>query len=177
MSKIDRLDFSKPPPGYVVEPYEDNGIDLWRARCSCAYLDGKTGEVEAIAASWAHHKARRNPPGMRVVWVPDDRCYPDHAGEWHIEVVTGGPALTAEFFVGDLHDSAGETKARAAAWAHYVDAVEVADLLDGENGPSETWPDRCAWPRPLAWSVEQRAEVRCWLVDSNVKLPEVLRVR
>ncbi len=141
---VERLDLSKPPPGYTVEYYDgwwwaDSGED----GNETAYGE----EGEAIAAAWAHHEARHDPPGMNLL---------------------GG------FFCSPRTNPKFE-EARAAAWRVYWDALNVADILDGENGPAETWPERCAWPRPLAWTREQRVEVRRWAADPAAELPEVLR--
>lgn len=68
----------------------------------------------------------------------------------------------------------------------YEDALKVADLLDDEDirRVMERVDDGCPlrgdpwWPRVLAWSADQRAEVRHWLAGGAVVagwMPEVLR--
>lgn len=148
MSKIDRLDFSAPPDGYDVGYFEGWWWSLSGSKRT-SNENALASKVDALTAAWAHYKARHDPPGMNLL---------------------GG-------FFCSPHTNPKASEARAAAWSWYEDAVEVADLLDGENGPSETWPDRCAWPRPLTWTAEQRTEVRLWASWTSQPpfLPEVLR--
>lgn len=177
MSKIDRLDFSKPPNGYFV--WFDDG---WS--CVCWGLedggqaintpDDNLTEEAATAAAWDHYKARHDPPGMwsgycAVLPLCDQyrpRMGVSIPGVAHLELYVNAerPGTCEE----------AKSMGRAAAWGHYVDAVGVADLLDGENGPTETWPDRCAWPRTLRWTAEQRTEIRRLCLEGG-DWSEVLR--
>lgn len=175
MSKVDRLDFSKPPNGYLV--WFDDG---WSCVCWGLEDDGQAintpddnlTEDAAIAASWDHYKARHDPPGIetkllgQITWGWGT----EESGTWTGLTQDGGAA-------------------RAAAWAHYVDAVEVAGLLD--TAPARFFDHRGRdvpryWPAALTWAADQRTEVRRWLVwhtSTGQKvarppaLPEVLRVR
>lgn len=183
MSDIERLDFSKPPPGYDVVA---NGFDQerfpverrWHATSELHSSNNHASEANANAAAWTHHKARRDPPGMWSGYcgiLPLCDQYRPRMG-----VSIPGVAHLELYVSAERPGTCEEAKAmgRAAAWAWYEDAVEVADLLDGENGPTETWPERCAWPRPLRWTAEQRNEVRRWVADGGVVAgwaPEVLR--
>lgn len=181
---VERLNFSQPPNGYLV--WFDDG---WSCVCWGLEDDGQAintsddnlTEESATAAAWAHHEARHDPPGMAVHFI---------AGEgWWVQVLDHPAGESDDNHVGPTrHPLADLAEARVAAWAWYEDAVEVADLLeDGlldDGPPHPTWFERCAWPRPLAWTAEQRAEARHWLAYPHVlaqatgvpaELPEVLR--
>ncbi len=172
MSNIERLDFSKPPPGYSI----DCDAELWFIEDDY-HLECGTSETwdKAVVASWAHYKLRHDPPGMWsgycAVLPLCDQFRP------RMGVSIPGVAHLELYVNGERPGTCEEAKAmgRAAAWDHYVDAVEVAELLDGENGPAETWPQRCAWPIPMRWSADERASVRAWATGPGHAMPEVLR--
>lgn len=170
MSSVDRLDFSKPPNDYLV--WFDDG---WSCVCWGLEDDGQAintpddnlTEEAATAAAWAHCKARHDPPGMRVESCKGAASSPRSG--WFVVVLLHGD-VSHWLFV-----KLTEAEARAAAWAWYEDALEVADLLGGESGPAETWPKRCSWPIPMRWSADERASVRAWAAGPGHAMPEVLR--
>lgn len=63
MTDIQQLDYSRPPPGYLVHDLNDDGwwwrVDEPEDGCLSPYET----EVEALAAAWAHYKASNDPPG------------------------------------------------------------------------------------------------------------------
>lgn len=172
-NEIERLDLSKPPPGYEV--FTDNSDDrCWHYSLACelALNDCPHGSREAaIVAAWAHYQANHDPPGM---WTGFAGVSPD--------LETAYPRMgagLAEFAIRTERQPVPMSEvgrvACSAAWQRYLDALCVADILDRENSPSETRLERCAWPRPLMWTDEQRAEVRRWSTGLTAELPEVLR--
>lgn len=118
---IERLDYSKPPPGYEVfdddGDREEDGFDFscmgWYfgiAGCDDVPEDGKprATEADALVSAWAHYKVHNDPPGM---WSGKARG--EHPGGYGFALMGTDPEhpLEADFEV--LAD------ARAAAWAHY----------------------------------------------------------
>lgn len=185
MSDVQRLDYSKPPPGYRVE-VDSLGIWGWEGGGGC--FDSVVGEGDARASAWTHYKARNNPPGMTVIGeggtAMANRPRPCR---WRIHIL-GAPsryyretrslACTEAW---GLHD-------RRLALASKLEAALVVDdeafrgrkiltvvpageaqHFDGEQRPYT------AWPRCLTWSDDQVAAVERWLVDSTAEMPEVLR--
>lgn len=80
---IERLDYTKAPPGYAVEeiPAIERASERdkrWRARSGGAYADRWT-EAEAVSAAWTHYRNRTDPPGMHpgtdraAAWAGYDR--------------------------------------------------------------------------------------------------------
>lgn len=53
---VERLDFSKPPPGYTIAPPP-------------AHLRPASPGPATLAAAWAHYKAHHDPPGGPESWV------------------------------------------------------------------------------------------------------------
>lgn len=163
--EVPRLDFSKPPPGYEVG-YFDGW--WWSLQGSKRTANEKpfTSKENALTAAWAHHKARHDPPGMET-WNESEG---PPGGVWMVAVLGES---------GHFADYRTQVEVRDDAWAHYEDALEVADLLDADDFViTDMWPARLAWPRPLAWTAEQRAEVRRWVTDGADMTgwaPEVLR--
>lgn len=177
MSTIDRLDYSKPPPGYRCWPIGGIGpnaseilfhdLSGWRDRGGSTTVPGKAAgwsdEADCRAAAWAHYKRYNDPPGMVVQWFQGRE-----GGEWTASnaqglVYTRCHAIRKE----------GRPEASAAAWAcRGVLADKVnAQILDSRyvavDGP--------IWPTVLTWSDKQVDEVDRWLVDSTAEMPEVLR--
>lgn len=171
MTDIERLDYTKPPPGYVVR-YEDcsmangDGPPLWWYGAP-HYMASTSSEAEAVAAAWAHHKERHDPPGITVGRVHSP---PTYAVWW--AYYTGGGGLLC------LFHRFSEADARAAAWARYdrrlalcgrLAAAGVDDVLFAVTERTSLWP-RC-----LTWSDDHVAAVERWLDDPTVEMPEVLR--
>lgn len=174
INDIERLDYSKPPPGYTVDglwwshpvpprPRHPHhiGPDDTRNVAKVAAADG-------LAAAWAHYKNRNDPPGLCITVDPftgDDEYWfaADPAPGVFAATMPGGPAEN-------------EAEARAAAWAWYDRRLALAERLRCALGDRL---GRCDgldfWPVILTWSDEQVAEVERWLVDSTAEMPEVLR--
>lgn len=172
MSKVDRLDFSKPPPVYELTQLDDG---MWWWGETSEWLDGTSymDREAALKAAWAHCKARHDPPSMWSGYcavLPLCDQYRPRMG-----VSIPGVARLELYVNAERPGTCEEAKAmgRAAAWAHYVDAVEVSEMLDDEASAQ-----RCAWPIPLRWTTEERHDVRFWLESpptDGIKIPEVLR--
>lgn len=152
--QVERLDDSKPPPGYSVDEQND-GWWWWVGDPE----DGNTVplgiELEALADAWAHYKARHDPPGMVIAHIWGGGF------AW-------GPRVDSNEVAFDEHGAtADDDAARAAAWAWYDRRLALAGRLGDLDGVTN-------WPAALNWSDEQVAEVERWLVDLG-DLPEVLR--
>ena len=135
MINILRLDYSKAPPGYVVEEMPEAGhlIEagadipdlIWRARTDGAVAERRTQE-EALSAAWVHYRNRNDPPGM-AAW----RQHGGPDGDlWLTEVSAG---------------SADYPKARAAAWAWHDRRHALVARLEGEGVQLDMWPAALAW--------------------------------
>lgn len=162
MSDVQRLDYSKPPPGYRVEA-DSLGIWGWEGGGDC--FDSVVGEGDARASAWAHYKASNDPPGM---WSGQARG--EHPGGYGYALMESSHEhpLEADFERID--------EARAAAWAWYDRRLALAERLSSGLGDRLGRCDGLVlWPVILTWSDEQAAEVERWLVDSTAELPEVLR--
>lgn len=139
--KIERLDRSKPPPGWTwASSIRGTSDDL-------VYQPGSPGERTVngsltLKAAWAHHEPQHDPPGMRLVWEPDDVHFePLGAGEWHVEVDDPNGRVThvVWFAVFTSQDDvevdgrmmAPSDVARAASWRWYwlADGGEVLEVL------------------------------------------------
>lgn len=155
---VERLDFSNLPLGYS-KCLHRTGWSLLHGDKEIGFYQARSAIYDLTKDAWAHHKTRHDPPGMNSL---------------------GG-------FFCSPRTKRKAVEARAAAWAWYVDAVEVADLLD--TAPARIFDHRGKpvphyWSNTLMWSADQRAEVRSWLAwhteagqrDSRPPtLPEVLR--
>jgi hypothetical protein len=146
---VERLDRSRPPPGY-------------HHSCPIGVAALGQGPVDrALAAAWDHYEKRNDPPGLRSHNAPHGRA------RWSL---VGPPMVT---FV--IADHATLDAARAAAWSRYWRRVALSisvntDTLDRIQSQSIRDP----WPRCLAWSDEEVADVKRWLADGG-EVPEVLR--
>lgn len=109
----------------------------------------------ALAAVWAHYEREHDPPGMQV-----------HA--W------GYGRREAEQPWWRARASANLAESRAAAWAWYWRRVALADALAMITMSSSAGVRTPFWPRCLAWSDEQVAEVDHWIAEGG-GAPEVLR--
>lgn len=100
--EVERLDYNKPPPSFIF-PHLDRSLQM------DVLTTGVWGPRE-LAAGWSCCKAMLDPPGMYVDGIA-----------WglvaEVATVPGGNAATS-------------AAARAAAWAWYDDALEVAARLD-----------------------------------------------
>ena len=160
---IERLDRSKPPPYWTATADRMGG---------CAIVKDSSGSIMTPGSAWVRHEKLYDPPGLQVfVWPREKASDPPTA--WCF-------APRGQKHVADFEGEDGEAKARAAAWAHYWRCEELAEcLLNQEIG--DFWPDI------LAWSDEQLANVKLYLVlwedwaalrrDDEPKepMPEVLR--
>lgn len=147
--QVERLDYSRPPPGYEIvwsRREGDFGVAVghwWRAgRLWSSEPHGE--ECLTIAAAWAHYKAESDPPGLQT-WEGHDDAY------WRFGVEREGVSRPGAF--------GEQSEARAAAWAWhdrrhalmrmFEQAAEVVDSvalsLDHEV---------LAWPDVLTWSDE-----------------------
>ena len=94
MADIQRIDYSKPPPGYTVR-FEDSsgangdGPPLWWYGAP-HYLASMGSEAEALAAAWAHYKASNDPLGLvatRSVSYEEQQAARDAAWEERHRVI------------------------------------------------------------------------------------------
>lgn len=188
---IERLDYSKPPPGYTADgqwwshpPDEPSKVVFLGGYVDARNVARVAPDDGALAAAWAHYKASNDP------------VLGGHAGGWAFDFLDGDARGSFT-----LH-----TGARAAAWAWYDRRLALAEKLDVRvagcversrvalNGlralqPADETVARFEvehgapafvdmfnlWPRCLTWSDEQVNEVERWLVDSTAEMPEVLR--
>lgn len=125
MTPIPRLDYSKPPLGYLVHDLNDDGwwwrVDEPEDGCTSPYET----EAEAVAAAWVHYKAHNDPPGIEV----------------------DGGAFYPQGYTGYLQCDGSD--ARAAAWTWYDRRLAIAAGFDALG--SDPWP----WPECLSWSDKQ----------------------
>lgn len=132
---IQRLDYSKPPPGYLVHDLNDDGW-WWRVdEPEDGCLSPHETEGEALAAAWAHHKAHNDPPGLVVFWESDDKHFaPDGDGEWHVylgdpvDALIGAPSCWWKRCPAE-NRQVMEAEARAAAWAWHDCRLALAERL------------------------------------------------
>ena len=151
---VARLDYSKPPPGFDIAVLPSS---LTKSVTTASVWD----DPNVLAAAWDYCRVYFDPPGAM-------NCGP--LGLY----VTFGPRLPRML-------------SRSAAWAWYDrrhalvgQIVTVADLMscgraEFEGDPPIEMIRFGMWPRCLAWSDEQVAEVEFWLRDSTAEMPEVLR--
>lgn len=185
MTDIQRLDYSKPPPGYTV-CFEDSsgangdGPPLWWYGAP-HYLASMGSEAEALAAAWAYHKAHNDPPWLRVSYV----------------LTVGWIVMVEEPKRLHIHTEVSAASARTAAWAWHdrrltlAAKLDVALIVDDEPFKGQTirtvvsagearhfdgeQRPYAAWPCILTWSDEQVSSAERWLLDSTAEMPEVLR--
>lgn len=109
---IDKLDFTKPPRGYISWRYI--GPPTGDARGSeYTYQTPSGEEVESLAAAWSDHEAHNDPPGVRSGWY------------------RGSPPMAC-VHVGDrcvVTEDGGEDEARAAAWAWYKRRLALSKAI------------------------------------------------
>lgn len=142
MSDVQRLDYSKPPPGYRVEA-DSLGIWGWEGGGGC--FDSVVGEGDARASAWTHYKAHNDPPGLDV-------------NAWGF-----GRRGTDAAWWRPLFSDAALASSRAAAWAWYDRRLALAEQLSSKLGNRLGRCDGLVlWPVILTWSDEQAAEVERW---------------
>lgn len=128
MADIPKLDYSKPPPQYVVEHDGPGGRWCWDSLDprdgveTMGYAPGP-GQDAALAAAWTHYKAHNDPPGMTIqwFWLNNGRG----AGSW--------TASTAKYLVYERRHprrGEGESEARAAAWTWYDAQLATTSSID-----------------------------------------------
>lgn len=156
-----RLDFSKPPPGYEISEEPDPDDAEWgfesgppwcaRLRPLWAHVEWTSAwvvtEAAALAAAWAHYRARHDPPG-----------FPESAVD-HVDT------LRADV----------EREIRAAAWARYEHRLALWTKLDVAEAVMRTFIAEDLWPECLDWGDRQVGEVERWLTDSTAEMPVILR--
>jgi len=177
MTDIQRLDYSKPPPGYTV-CFEDSsgangdGPPLWWYGAP-HYLASMGSEAEALATAWAHYKAHNDPQGLTVMsfracalGLPDPAAH-DSAWAWYDRCLALWEKLHNGVWCPECHsddaycEAIDDTRC-TQPWCTECD-VEMGALFDDQ------------WPAILTWSDDQISEVERWLADSTAEMPEVLR--
>lgn len=189
---IQRLDYSKPPPGYAVFKngarwYWSGGTSTWDA----------ANQYSALVAAWADYKAHNDPPGgpesavdhsdllladfereVRVAaWARYDRRLAVHArvadDPRHRIDFCGSCGVENEPQDDDECPACGSTSCLISTWGEQqADRYRTSERYTA-NDPSidDASP---TWPAILSWSDDQVAEVECWLIDSTVERPAVL---
>lgn len=160
-TEIERLDFSKPPPGYCIDE-QDDGWWWWLADPEDGNVAPFSSEAEAIAAAWTHYKERHDPPGMWAYHTAGGYAF----GLAHRGLTGGSKARSATWAWCRLAEG-GEASARNAAWRHYWRRLTLSSRLTHEDMDD-------LWPHCLEWSDEQVSEVERWLAKGG-ELPAVLR--
>lgn len=157
---VERLDYSKPPPGYG-EPVLIG--EEWHC-VGPKYAENSASHPDAIVAAWVHYKAHNDPPGMEV------------RGEGGTANAKRRRPCRWRIYTLGTAWSYRETRglARLEAWGRHDRLLGLAQRLDaiGWAGPGDPLDP---WPHCLTWSDDQVAEVERWLADSTAEMPEVLR--
>lgn len=109
---IERLDRSKPPPGYTKTLHR-SGWSLTHGGKELGFYQARSAIADLTKDAWAHHEAQHDPPGMCLEEVPG----PDGAWRWRCGEITntGDGPMT-------------QVRARAAAWRWYWRQVEDARI-------------------------------------------------
>lgn len=148
MSDIERLDFSKPPPGFEIRntSYEDGdsevggyGVNIaewsWFSGDGCT--DSAATENACISSAWEFFEEENDPPGMwsgfRSV-IPHTANFEPMAG---ISISNINHLQLCVDAIKYAYPEGARAAGRAAAWAWYKRRVMVAE---GD------------WPECLAWS-------------------------
>ena len=190
MSDIAKLDYSKPPPQYVVEPAVLGGRWCWDSLDprdgveTMGYASGP-GQDAALAAAWTHYKIHNDPPGMIVVWESDDKHFaPDGDGEWHVclgDQVQATIGATVCWWNGRRWEltidgrgpySGWLKRSRAWAWAwHDRRHTLTRDLLKDEQ-LLQTLGATIEFVQILCWHDEWVEEAEAWTMDKSRPIPE-----
>lgn len=159
---VERLDFSKPPPGYYVSGVETFALEgrVYFGREYSEWHNHTSSNTEALAAAWAHYEARHDPPGLGTVQVCE--------GRW---LVATKPCTAPGADLDGRHNS--QVEARAAAWAWYWRRVKLSRALGYEH----RWPAALVWSDDACATVERyNAAIQAPHSDPlAIELPEVLR--
>lgn len=155
---VERLDYSKPPPGCEIV----NKGERWHGVIDGLLVFVMASQSDVLAAAWTDHKARRDPPGLRV---------DSEEADWYVQVLDL-PHYDAPGHIGPARFFTSEDEARAVARAWYDWRLALYEQLSMITFSGLRTP---LWPRMLAWSDDQVDEVDRWLVDSTAEMPEVLR--
>lgn len=198
MDDIQRIDYSKPPPGYsahvlagasgvnsrgesrVVPSQHATMPPVTPLKCGRDF-DWYSTQDASTAAAWAYHKAHNYPPGLRVSYV----------------LTVGWIVMVEEPKRLHIHTEVSAASARTAAWAWHdrrltlAAKLDVALIVDDEPFKGQTirtvvpagearhfdgeQRPYAAWPCILTWSDEQVSSAERWLLDSTAEMPEVLR--
>jgi hypothetical protein len=164
-NSVERLDFSKRPPGYSDRPHCE------RSGCDANMMD---------AEAWAHYKAQHDPPSISVVWEPDERWDEKSDGEWHVvTTVTGPTTILWHRTCGFVEKELRKPDVRTLAWASYERSLALAVKLEATTEDSHPLTSYCPppWPCCLTWTDREVAAVERWLTDRTAEMPEVLRGR
>lgn len=143
-NNIERLDLSKPPPGYEV--FTDAGDD----RCSHYSLAGELALNDcphgsrdaALSAAWAHYQARYDPPAFTS---DANVC---EGGEWHLHL---GDKMVM-FGLGGRTVAWRRYLRRLDSWNKTMEVVRAAfggvslgDVMGAEFVGAALWPDILTW--------------------------------
>lgn len=197
---IERLDYSKPPPGYeIYSDWFNDGdspdaagvggalpTEYWQQwqwlfvdsddDCGDWFAEEDGGAAAAIASAWAHYKAANDPPGLEVFAHPSGGAVFGYERDGYPEQSPGGWSTQAEARAAAWawHD---RRLALATGWARAYESDGDARLLAAVQytGSDDAMEFDNWWPRCLTWTDEQVAEVERWLADSTAEMPEVLR--
>lgn len=172
---IERLDYSKPPPGYALAQAAHGFLffDRTGERHGAAMRDlGHDWHRDAARAkAWVYYKARSDPP--RFLVTGDEEADSGEGGNaaWLLPEGLTSDSITV------YHDGFTTTAAaRADAWAWYDRRLGLANRLAARADFDGARTNACPWwPRCLTWSNDQVTEVKRWLVDSTAEMPEVIR--
>ena len=164
-----RLDYSRPPPEWV-----ESGVATVGGQTYPAVEPGGRARRRPVQYAWVNYKNENDPPGGEIV---------GHSEGWAFVFLDRDNEAIGNYYM--------PYEARAAAWAWYDCRLGLAEKwqriydTDGDarqlaavryrGADDETAFDNW-WPRCLAWSSEQVANVERWLSDSTVETPGVLRV-
>lgn len=132
-TNVERLDFTKPPPGYTangplwslpregqeLKDYERSFVGPAPKSTVARYAANGNG----LAVAWVHYKERHDPPGLSV------GCY--GGSVFWVHDAAGSPLL-GPFACGASGDErrGSEIRARTAAWAWYERRVTLVDRLE-----------------------------------------------
>lgn len=187
-SSVERLDFTKPPPGLTVffddGTPDDDGVALTEGwyygddtfdTTPMVWNDGRPLETEAAAltAAWSHYKAHNDPPGLDV-------------NAWGF-----GQRKAQQPWWRPLFDEPALASVRAAAWSWYETRLALINALDrlAEEahavGHDFILAGRLRWPAALALSdadvvaamtyLDSKGKLSLPDVFTRAEVPEVLR--
>lgn len=159
--QVERLDYSRPPPGYTVADELEGDEPSWTVRFDGDVVDSGMTRERAFAFAWELYKAENDPPGM---WIESGGFAEDDLVFWGVGHERDDDNATASTSYG---------AARAAAWAwhdrrHALARMfeQAAEIMGRPAFPSDPAP---AWADMLTWSDEQVAAVECWLAGDRLK--------